>query len=42
MCSQVFVSETPDAALQKSIDAQSAADPDMMPYFFLQVWSASV
>jgi len=33
---QVFVSETPDAALQKSIDAQSAADPDMMPYFFLQ------
>jgi predicted dehydrogenase len=31
-----FKSETPDAALQKKCDEQGKADPEMMPYFFLQ------
>jgi len=31
-----FRSETPDAELKKVVDAQAAADPEMMPYFFLQ------
>jgi len=31
-----FRSETPDDELKKVVDEQAAADPDMMPYFFLQ------
>ena len=31
-----YMCETPDAALQKKCDEQGKADPEMMPYFFLQ------
>jgi len=31
-----FRSETPDAALQAKCDSLAKADPEMMPYFFLQ------
>ena len=31
-----FTSVTPDEELQKFCDEQAAADPEMMPYFFLQ------
>ena len=31
-----FTSVTPDDELQKFCDEQAAADPEMMPYFFLQ------
>ena len=31
-----FRSVTPDEDLKKVCDAAAAADPDMMPYFFLQ------
>ena len=31
-----FRSVTPDAALKKICEEQAAADPEMMPYFFLQ------
>lgn len=31
-----FRSETPDEALKKVCDAAAKADPEMMPYFFLQ------
>ena len=33
---EVFRSMTPDAALKERVDRQQAADPSMMPYFFLQ------
>jgi len=33
---ETFRSETPDAELQAKCDAQAKADPEMMPYFFLQ------
>ena len=31
-----FKSETPDEELKKVCDAKAKADPEMMPYFFLQ------
>jgi len=33
---EVYRSETPDAALKVEIEAKAKADPEMMPYFFLQ------
>ena len=33
---EVFRSMTPDAELKAKVDRQQAADPAMMPYFFLQ------
>ncbi len=33
---EAFKSETPDAELKKVCDAAAKADPEMMPYFFLQ------
>ena len=34
---ELFKSVTPDEALEKTTAEQAAADPEMMPYFFLQV-----
>jgi len=33
---EIFRAETPDEQLIESVEAQAKADPDMMPYFFLQ------
>jgi len=33
---EIFRAETPDEELQGVVTAQSQADPEMMPYFFLQ------
>ena len=33
---EAFRSVTPDAKLKERVDQQQAADPEMMPYFFLQ------
>ena len=33
---ELFKSVTPDEALEKTTAEQAAADPEMMPYFFLQ------
>jgi len=33
---EVFRAETPDDELIESVEAQAKADPEMMPYFFLQ------
>eukprot|EP00325_Prymnesiales_sp_UTEX-LB-985_P009956 CAMPEP_0174701018 /NCGR_PEP_ID=MMETSP1094-20130205/5787_1 /TAXON_ID=156173 /ORGANISM="Chrysochromulina brevifilum, Strain UTEX LB 985" /LENGTH=384 /DNA_ID=CAMNT_0015898597 /DNA_START=77 /DNA_END=1231 /DNA_ORIENTATION=+ len=33
---EVFRAETPDEELIESVEAQAKADPEMMPYFFLQ------
>jgi len=33
---EVFRSETPDEELIQTVEAAAKADPDMMPYFFLQ------
>jgi len=33
---EAYRSETPDAELKKTCEAQAKADPEMMPYFFLQ------
>lgn len=35
--SEVFRSETPDDELKAHCEAMAKADPEMMPYFFLQV-----
>jgi len=33
---EIFRAETPDEQLIESVEAQAKADPEMMPYFFLQ------
>ena len=33
---EIFTAETPDVELSAKVDAAAKADPEMMPYFFLQ------
>ncbi|KAL3925967.1 MAG: hypothetical protein SGPRY_003528 [Prymnesium sp.] len=40
--SEVFRSETPDDELKAHCEAMAKADPEMMPYFFLQMLTAEI